>query len=273
MQNSLFAQEEFIKSSRKFVCVRIETYENEESEKMVRQLLKGKFENTSFVIFNPQGTRQLTRAARGPAQAMGRGPANQAKDDEVIKQMNRIAGQYRSTGKAAETKLQDFNSLRQALNVASADQRLLVFVNSPDKYRKDVEKKLKSVFADEEVMGKFHLNFADEKTDKGWTKVINGAKDKPSIMIVRSSQFGLDGSSVKQLSLSDSEKEIKSALLKANATFAKVEERKDYQSHVRAGKRQRVYFENEIPYGEDHNGDGKADGRGAQRAGGGGRGK
>jgi len=57
----LFATKEFIEASRKFVCIRIETYENKKSEAMVRKLLGGKFANTAFAIFNPTGTQQLSR--------------------------------------------------------------------------------------------------------------------------------------------------------------------------------------------------------------------
>jgi hypothetical protein len=142
----LFAKKEFIEASRKFVCIRIETYENKESEAMVRKLLNGKFANTAFCVFDPQGKRQLSSAGRSPSQGLqtrggrgrGRGgpsakpgsgtAAEDDSHDNVIRQMQRIAGQFKSTGESEETALQDFNTFRQALNVASADQRLLMFV-------------------------------------------------------------------------------------------------------------------------------------------------
>ena len=55
------------------------------------------------------------------------------------------------------------------------------------------------------------------------------------------------------------ENEIKTAMLNANKTFASREDRKTYQDHVTSGRRQGIYFENEIPYGEDRDGDGKID--------------
>lgn len=223
---------------------------------MVRKLLRGKFANTAFAVFNPTGTKQLSRAGRSPDQGLGnRGDSG---DKAIILQMNRIANQFKPSGDSNQALLQDFNSLRQALNVASADQRLLVYVNAA-KNKEDAEKKLRPVIADAEIVGKFHVDFADAKSDKGWTKVINGAKDEPSILIVYASQFGLDGKAVAQLSLESSPDEIKAALTSANEKFAKVEKRKDYATHVQAGRRQGVYFKNEIPYGEDRDGDGTAD--------------
>ena len=64
---------------------------------------------------------------------------------------------------------------------------------------------------------------------------------------------------MKQLPETASTDEIKSSLLESNTEFASLEKRKDYDKHVAAGLRQGVYFENEIPYGEDRNGDGIID--------------
>jgi len=46
----LFSQPEFIRASRKFVCVRLESYESEEHQKLVRAFLDGRFENTAFCL-------------------------------------------------------------------------------------------------------------------------------------------------------------------------------------------------------------------------------
>ena len=64
---------------------------------------------------------------------------------------------------------------------------------------------------------------------------------------------------MQKLDVSSDAEAIRSALLASNDTFAKNEDRKIYSDHVRAGRRQRIYFENEIPYGEDRDGDGKID--------------
>jgi len=82
----LFSTEKFIEASRDFVCIRVETYESKRSEAMVRQLLRGKFENTSMAIFNPDGTEQLTRGARSPEQVFSErpGPGEQADSATII---------------------------------------------------------------------------------------------------------------------------------------------------------------------------------------------
>ena len=242
----MFSTEEFIEASRKFVCVRIETFENKESEQLVKKVLNGRLANTAFVIFNPSGTKTLTRSGRGPQMAMAgsRTDTSGKQNTSILASMNRIAKQFKSKSSSAE--LQDFHSLRQALNCASADQRLLVVVNGAKSELATTKKTLKSVFADEEVIGKYHLNFLDPKTDRNWTKVLNGEKKEPGIMVVRSSQFGLEGQVIEQLKLDAGKETIVAALSKANTQFAKQEVRKNYEQHVQAGRRKGIEFENEI---------------------------
>lgn len=64
--------------------------------------------------------------------------------------------------------------------------------------------------------------------------------NEPSIMVVRSSKFGLDGHTLDQLPLDADGQAIKSSLLVANTKFANVEERKHYEKHVQEGVRQRL---------------------------------
>ena len=77
--------------------------------------------------------------------------------------------------------------------------------------------------------------------------------------VVILSQNTGDGAIIDKLPISTSSKKIKTALLAANQKFAKSEKRKVYSQHVVQGRRKGIYFENEIPYGEDRDGDGKID--------------
>ena len=222
-------------------------------------MLHGAFANTAFCIFDPQGKRRLSRAGRSPSTLAGRGRNRDGGDDAIVESMQRIASNYESAGLNEEAVLQEFNSFRQALNVASADQRLLVLVDADQKDREGLDVVLRQVFADPQVIGKFHLAFADPTGEEDWKKKVKGAKTGSGVYIIRSGQFGLDGVVMQKLDVSSDAKAIRSALLESNKTFAKNEDRKIYSDHVRAGRRQRIYFENEIPYGEDRDGDGKID--------------
>ncbi len=244
----MFANEDFLEASRRFVCVRIETYENKEAEKQVRALLNGRYANTAFCVFDPQGERRLTRSGRGPSTAFGTKGRNGEKidDNAIVRQMHQIAARYSPRGDESSAVLQDFNSFRQALNVASADQRLLVFVDVKAADNKQVESNLQQVFEDGEIQGKFHLNFMDSQVDRAWSKSIKGKTKSPGIFIIRSGAFGLDGIVMERLPHTTSADEIKSAMVEANEKFSSLEDRKKYGQHVQSGKRLGVHFENEI---------------------------
>ena len=265
----MFASEEFIEASRKFVCIRIETFENKESEAIVRELLNGRFENTAFTIFDPKGTRRLTRSGRSPSAVIrSRGGRNADADEElddnaVIREMNKIARRFNPVQDDSPAVLQDFHSFRQALNVAAADQRLLVFVNLKEEDRVKVEDNFKQLFSDTDIMGKFHLNFADPKVDGSWAQSIKGDTSSPGIFIIRSGTFGQDGVVMQKLPQTLNVEELKSAMLAANDEYSIMEIRKKYSQHVMAGKRAGIHFENEI--GREGTFDGRKEGEPRRR--------
>ena len=100
------------------------------------------------------------------------------------------------------------------------------------------------------------------------SKVIADAKSEPAINVIRAGEFGLDGTAVNRLSLDASLENLKKDLLAENKKFGEVESRKEYAGHVRAGRRQGIKYETEIPYGEDRDGDGKIDKHGGGKRGG-----
>ncbi|MDF1825037.1 MAG: hypothetical protein P1U68_10370 [Verrucomicrobiales bacterium] len=261
----MFSTKEFIEASREFVCVRLETFENKEHQALVRRILNGRFENTAFCLLAPDGETPLTRSSRSPQNilgAHGRGPsAEPGSNEEVIAAMKEIADDYSPRGKVDEMVLQDFHSFRQALNVASGDQRLLLFVAaSPG----DVERcrdTLRPVFAHDEIIGRFHLDFGSAATDASWAENVSDTWAKSGYFIIQADAFGQKGKAISQLPLTAGKSDIAKALLDANRLFAETEERKVYSSHVAEGRSENIFFENEIPYGEDHDGDGEVDTR------------
>lgn len=246
---SLFSQKSFIAASKNFVCVRLGTYESKEHQDMVRELLRGTFQNTAFMIYAPDGKTKLTRSGRGPHHAFG---------NDSVGGMNTIAAKYKTKADTKDAILQDFHSFKQSLNVASADQRLLLF-SIPTKSTANKESaSLRKVFNDKDISGRFHFDTA-AKTDAEWSKAIEGDKQKSGHFIIRPGKFGMTGTVMAELPLKSSPELIKTTLLKCNATYAKTEKRKTYSSHVSEGKRKGIEFENTMPHGEDRDGDGKID--------------
>ena len=231
---------------------------------MVRSVLNGAYANTAFCMFDPQGEQRLSRSGRSPSSVIGRRSSDS--NDRVIKEMNRIASLYQPKSDGA-AELQDFLSFRQALNVASADQRLLVFVNADKPAIEKLSPTLKKLFADKDIVGRFHLDIAGEK-DREWSTVIAGVQSESAINVIRAGKFGLDGTAVSSLSMDSSLEDLKKVLLAENKKFSNVESRKDYADHVRTGRRQGIKYKSEIPYGEDREVDGKIDKHGGGKRGG-----
>jgi hypothetical protein len=181
--------------------------------------------------------------------------------------MEKVAKRYTPKGDPKSPVVQNFHSFRQALNVASGDQRLLLFVSAPEGNQEEIQKTLSSVMGDRKIVGRFHADFIGKKGDENWQEAVSGVRStaNSAIFVIQSGTFGQKGTVLKQLSVDADAEEIKAALLSANESFAKKEKRKVYSTHVADGRRKQIYFEGGVEYGEDRDGDGKIDHRGGGR--------
>ena len=202
----------------------------------------------------PNGQDWLTRASRGSEQVF--------RIASPAIEVAMIAKKYPAKASEKDAIVQDFHSVRQALNVASADQRVLVIAHGSKKQLDPLRQSLKAVANDNRVVGRFHFDF--DKTDK-WQKAVNGLKHEAGIALIRPSEFGMKGTVMAHLPLSAPKADIVKSLLTANASFAKTTKKKVYSQHVDKGQRQGIYFKGAVEYGEDRDGDGKIDFRGRPR--------
>ena len=181
-----------------------------------------------------------------------------------VNRMDLVAALYPATADVKDALVQDFHSVRQALNVAAADQRVLVLVNGPKDQLEPLRTSLRTVTNDDRIVGRFHFDF-DESDD--WKKTITGLADGPGMVVIRPGEFGIDGTVMNQLPLDAKSSHIIETLLAANAEFAGTTEKKVYSEHVSKGEDLGIYFEGAVPYGEDRDGDGKIDHTGPRRSG------
>ena len=205
----------------------------------------------------PDGQEWLSRASRGPEQVFGRSGATDA--------LHRYALMYPAKADSKDALIQDFHSFRQALNVASADQRVLVLVNAPAEQASRLRESLRSVANDESVIGRFHFDF---EQGGDWKAKVTGSSEQPGIVLIHPGEFGMKGKVLKQLPLDAPNEQIIAIMRQANKQFAATTEKKVYSQHVAKGNREGVYFEGAVPYGEDRDGDGEIDHRGGGRGGG-----
>ncbi|MBT8043899.1 MAG: hypothetical protein KJO79_03015 [Verrucomicrobiae bacterium] len=261
----MFATEEFIAASRKFVCVRLESFESKQHQEMVRELLNGRFENTAFCILAPDGKTRLSRPGRSPQMGFGLGRGGDPdKNQATIQRMEQIAKDYPANTNYTGAVVPDFHSFKQALNIASGDQRLLVFTVAAKRYRDSLRKTIQKVANHPDAIGRYHYDFADTP-DAQWSKKVDGDKNRTGIFIIRANEFGQDGKVVAELPLNSSAQKILRVLTKANSDFAATEKRKVYSEHIRKGRRQGIEYQDNLPWGEDRDADGKIDERRMQR--------
>ncbi|MCH2203135.1 MAG: hypothetical protein MK102_14280 [Fuerstiella sp.] len=90
-------------------------------QEFVRTFLDGRFENSAFCLLAPNGQDWLSRGGRGPEMVLGYNSA--------ANELAAVAAGYPAKADLKRAMVPDFHSVRQALNVASADQRVLVLTN------------------------------------------------------------------------------------------------------------------------------------------------
>jgi len=246
---SLFSTTSFIEASKKFVCVKLGTYENKEHQDLIRKLLKGRLANTAFTIFSPDGKTQLTRSARSPKQVFG---------DQTLANMNKLAAKYHAKNLEQPAILTDFHSFKQSLNAASAEQRLLIFASGSKEQLSKTSVQLQTVFNDPVMSGRFFYDLAGDK-DREWPEKIKNSSKKEGIFIIQAGTYGQTGTVITQLPIHSNAEEIKTTLIQANRKFANDETRKVYREHVTNGRKEGINFENNIAAGEDRDGNGVID--------------
>src|SRR5262245_12662671 len=90
MDRSFLSRPEVIAASRKFVCIRLASYENEQENKFCESLFlgrSGEVENTTFAILGPDGKQRLSRAGRSTKSAF-------ADASQMAKAMAEIAERF-----------------------------------------------------------------------------------------------------------------------------------------------------------------------------------
>ncbi len=248
MSNREFGDADFIDASRQLVCVRPDTYENEVNQKIVRRLLGGTLQNTAFCILSPDGTKELSQTGRGLTRDV-RGAAG----------LDLFALQYSPKGDLADAFTPDFDSFRMALNIASADSRLLVVVVADQQKQAEVEKRMRLVAWNDDIVGRFHFDFVADGSKLTKPLSLSDSAAVEGIYFVRPGEFGVDGQVMQRLPLDSDTDKVIASLKQSNEQYAKTTKTKTYSQHVAAGRNEGYFFEMPMVMGEDRDGDGTPD--------------
>jgi len=171
MDRSFLSRDAVIEASRKFVCIRLPTYEDRTEVNFLKTLhvsYTGEIANTVFALLAPDGKTKLSAADRSPAQVFGGVPnrrsdrpgaaeLNEAAARKLAERMEAIARTH--PGKDGEAGLQRAlprsSNLRMAVNIAACDnQPLLVLFSEKPEELKAMEKALQPVAWSEGIVGR-----------------------------------------------------------------------------------------------------------------------
>lgn len=249
-----------IKRSRNFVCVRIDPYESNENADWVRKLWQGRLTNSVFAILEPNGEDMETRGGRSPSMALGTGQA-------LYDAMDRISDKYNSRGEGTDSIVPDSHSFRHILNTASCDEVALGLIVVRDEGSKEIyEEKLREVVWHRSLHGLFHWDIVteDDPEMKEQLSGLGRSTARAQVMVVRPGTYGQDGKVIASFDADSEKTALIAGIGEAAAEFFDSHDKKQYEAHVRMGHRQNEEITQDVPYGEDRDGDGKPDNPGGK---------
>ena len=237
---------DIIEVAQKFVCIRLTSYESQ-SEAAFIEKLRGNPVNTAFAILTPQGEPALK------VQGLGRGPSELFSDTaDMVKQMNEVAEKYVATDVAQTPMLPVTLNAKLGLAVASADLQPLVLVVASDAAaRAALEAKVAKLAWSKDCQGFFtYANAANTKSLVLTSAINTGAgnsvaMNKDGVFIIEPDMFGASGKIVAQISASDVDTQLSSAMKSARTNHVRMEKSRDQLKRMALA--QGIYFETGIP--------------------------
>ncbi|MDG2470652.1 MAG: thioredoxin family protein [Pirellulaceae bacterium] len=239
MDSSYWTNQEVIKASRDFVCIRLATYEDKKEVEFLKGIFRGRsgdLENTTFVILDSDGKKRLSRSGRSPDFAF-RGA------NAFVTGLNKIAKEKNSAEKRfSDANLPLIKNVDLALNVASCDQvQLVVVVGENEQKMNELAEKAAPLAWNEKVGGQFL--FA-KTCDPKELLPINGKPPVNGLIVVEPGQFGMTGKIVESFGEKIEFDRFVEKLAEHSATY---EVLKDYRQHVQAGIQLGIKWESETP--------------------------
>jgi hypothetical protein len=239
MDRSFLSDAEVIAASRKFVCIRLTTYEYESEAKFLKSLFTGKsgeLENTVFAIFSPDGKKKLMKASRSPRQLF-----QDATD--MAKIMNGVAQQYGGKTNKVAPPLPLVANVRLALDVAACDnQPLVIFFAEKAETRKALQEKLTPLAWSDDFIGRFV--FVSATCTKELAPIQN-ASTEAGVIVVQPDQFGLKGKILQHIGSESSSADISKTLKVAMGQFQPYQ--KSFKNHVQQGHKLGIFWDTAIP--------------------------
>ena len=236
MDRSFLSQPEVVQASRKFVCIRLATYESFEEAQVLRNLFvggSGQVENTTFALLSPDGRTPLVRAGRSPNWDFSGA-------QDMAAAMDRIASLYPDRYTAGGADLPVVDNLRLALNVGACDHLPVVALlsDNPQQLQR-WRAQLASVAWNPSVQGR--AIYCLDRTASART-LIRGRVEN-GLVVLQSGQFGLDGSVLANLDVDSPQ--LVTQLTRALSRYSY--RNTDSFTHIREGNARGVHWQTQIP--------------------------
>ena len=218
MDRSFLTDKAVFTASKKFVCIRLATYENADENEVLKGVFApgGVLQNTVFSLMSPDGRTSLVRAGRSPAWAfggqVGRGIHQQPPEviGKMAQTMEAIAlaypGKDQPVGRVPLPYLAD---LRLALNVAAADRLPLVAVFGNAAQRKLMEQQLEPLAWADEFLGRALYVPVTQQEE---FKAVAGLKTQAGYVVIQPDIFGLKGKVIKEIPIQSTAAQVKQSL-------------------------------------------------------------
>jgi len=245
MDRSFLSDASVIAASRRWICVRLLTYESADEAKLLTSFFvgrSGQLENTTFALLDPEGKTKLARAGRSPDFAF-RGGAGKSPADEMAQAMNELASSYETAATKTPSELPTCRTVRLGLDVASCDGLPLVVAFGDDAaLRAALVARLATCAWGDGAVGRFVYAVASSSAD---LKAIDGVAGKSGLVLVEPDEFGLKGDALIETAIDADGDKIAKALadgLRRHHAVAK-----DARRHIQEGLRLGVHWETAIP--------------------------
>jgi hypothetical protein len=246
MDRSFLSDESVVAASRKFVCMRLLTYESAEEATILKSFFigrSGQLENTTFALVAPDGKTKLSRAGRSPDFAF-QGGAGKTPAQEMAESMAEIASRYEKTSTASASEASPLpltKTVRLALDVAACDGLPLVVVSCDDAAKRAaLTERLAALAWSAPFVGRF-VHVVAATSDE--LKPVDGAK--PGLLVVEPDEFGTKGTILAQAAVDADAAKLTAALsdglAKHHATA------KDSRTHIEQGRRLGIRWTTVIP--------------------------
>lgn len=236
MDRSFLSDAAVIAASRKFVCIRVASYEDEAETAFCRSLMlgrSGEVENTTFTILAPDGKTPLVRTARSTKSQF-------ADAADMARQLNDIGSRYSTQADRTSMALPIALDARIGLDIAACDNQPLVVVADQIAERRELEARVARLAWSADFIGTCVYATA--------AKDIPGVTGLPSgsgVAIIEPDAFGQSGRLLHYVPASASAAALQVAMRHAlqEVTFSA----KSRHSHREAGIKLGAFWQTKFP--------------------------